>query len=93
MKKTISINEYSNMYDDINHHPDMMYELRLWDEIKEEMSYPEEDNNNDFVYGVYWLDDNDEVMDVQWFKSDQERYNEINETNKRLRNAFYGEPA
>ena len=79
------MNKISNIYDNINHHPDMNYELRLWEEIKDEMSYPESDNNNDFVYGVYWLDDNDEVCEVEWFKTDQERFNEVNTTNEQLK--------
>lgn len=84
-----AINKYSNMYDDINHHPDMMYELKMWAEIKQDMQYPDDDNNNGLVYGIYWLDDNAEVCEVEWFKTDQERFDEVNTTNERLREAFY----
>ncbi len=67
-------------YDDINHHPDMMYELRMWEDIKDEMDYPEEDNNNGFIYGIYWLDNDQEVLDVSWFKSEEERHEELERT-------------
>jgi hypothetical protein len=86
------IEKYSNMYADINHHPDMMYELKRWQEIKGEMKYPKEDNNKGYTYGVYWLDDDDEVCEVEWFKTEKERFEGVNETNNRLRNAFYDEP-
>ncbi len=67
-------------YDDINHHPDMMYELTMWEDIKDEMDYPEEDNNNGFIYGIYWLDNDQEVLDVSWFKSEEERHEEVERT-------------
>lgn len=67
-------------YKGINHHPNMMYELRMWEDIKDEMDYPEEDNNNGFIYGIYWLDDNQEVIDVSWFKSEEERHEELERT-------------
>lgn len=53
------------------------YELQMWEDIKDEMDYPEEDNNNGFIYGIYWLDDNQEVIDVSWFKSEEERHEEL----------------
>jgi len=77
-------NKMNDRYDDINHHPDMMYELRMWEDIKDEMDYPEEDNNNGLIYGIYWLDDNDEVCDVEWLATEAERHNEVKETNKQL---------
>lgn len=56
------------------------YELQMWEDIKDEMDYPEEDNNNGFIYGIYWLDDNQEVIDVSWFKSEEERHEELERT-------------
>ncbi len=86
-----SINKWSSVYDDINHHPDMIYELKLWQDIKDDMGYSEKDNNNGYTYGIYWLDDNDEVVAVEWFKTEKDRYDEVKITNNRLRNAFYDE--
>lgn len=72
-------------YDDFQHHPDMMYELRMWEEIKDEMGYEKSDDNQGLIYGVYWLDDNDECVDVEWFKTEQERHAEVYKTNEQLK--------
>lgn len=32
-----------------------------------------EDNNDGYMYGVEWYDDNDNFLDIQWFKTEQER--------------------
>lgn len=56
------------------------YELQMWEDIKDEMDYPEEDNNNGFIYGIYWLDNDQEVIDVSWFKSEEERHEELERT-------------
>lgn len=89
----ITIDERDNTYFNINAHPDLIYELKMWEEIKDEMQYPKNDNNDGLIYGIYWLDDNGQVCDVEWFKTEQERFDEVDETNKRLRLAFYGEIA
>ncbi len=75
------------MYD-IQHHPDMIYELRMWEEIKDEMDYPESDNNNGLIYGIYWLDDNDEVVEVEWFGSEEERFEQVKKVNEQLRKEY-----
>ena len=69
-------------------HPDLLYELRMWSDIKDEMDYPENDNNNGLIYGIYWLDDNREVVEVEWFKTDKERKAEVKLTQDRLLEAF-----
>ena len=53
----------------------MKYELVHWQDIKKDMKiYEDSDNNDGFVFGVNLLDeDSDEVVDVQWFKTEQER--------------------
>ena len=76
-----------NKYDDL-YHPDLMYELRMWSDIKDEMDYPENDNNNGLIYGIYWLDDNGDVVDVEWFETEEDRRNEVVLTVDRLRDAF-----
>lgn len=79
-------------YEDINPHPDLLYELVLWQDIKNDFVQGENtDDNNGLEFGVYWLDDNDQICDAEWFKTDEERFGEVDTTNKRLREAFYGE--
>lgn len=39
-----------------------------------------EDNNNGLVYGINWLDDNYNVIDCEWFKSESERLKSCIET-------------
>ena len=31
------------------------------------------DNNNGFIYGVEHQDDNENVIDIEWFKTEEER--------------------
>ena len=35
------------------------------------------DNNNGFVYGIEHQDENENVIDIQWFKSKKERDRKI----------------
>ena len=53
----------------------MRYELVRWQNVKNDMKiYEDSDNNDGFVFGVNLLDeDSNEVVDVQWFKTEQER--------------------
>lgn len=53
----------------------MRYELVHWQDVKNDMKiYEDSDNNDGFVFGVNLLDeDSNEVVDVQWFKTEQER--------------------
>ena len=36
------------------------------------------DNNNGFIYGIEYQDENENVIDIQWFKSEQGINIEIN---------------
>lgn len=52
----------------------MKIELKHWNEVKDEMHYPKEDNNNGYVWGIYYLDNEGcDVIEVEWFKTEQER--------------------
>jgi len=42
----------------------MKIELHKWDN--------KNDNNKGYIYGIYYLD-NDEVVEVEWYKTDEER--------------------
>jgi len=51
-------------------------EIEHWENIKSDMKYPKEDNNEGYVYGIYLLD-GDDIIDVEWFKTDEERFKAI----------------
>ena len=53
-------------------------ELILWEQVRLDCKYPKEDNNNGYTYGLNLLD-NGEIIDVQWFKNDQERFDFVKE--------------
>lgn len=55
------------------------YELVSWQDIKEDFDYPEDDNNNGYVYGVNWYDDNlVDILEVDWYKTPEERQKATN---------------
>ena len=58
-------------------------ELIMWEEIKRDCKYPEEDNNDNFIYGLNYTDFENEgdIYEVEWFKSDKERFKKIKEMN------------
>ncbi len=49
-------------------------ELILWEQVRLDCKYPKEDNNNGYTYGLEFADEFGEIIDVQWFKNDQERF-------------------
>lgn len=63
----------------------MKYELILWEDVKKDMKiYEDNDDNEGFVFGINVLDeDSDEVVDVQWFKTEQERADALQENEER----------
>jgi hypothetical protein len=58
-------------------------ELIMWEEIKRDCKYPEEDNNDNFIYGLNYTDFENEgdIYEVEWFKSEEERFKKIKEIN------------
>ena len=54
----------------------MKCELVYWEDIRKACKYPITDNNEGYVYGIYLLDE-DDIIDVEWFKTDEERFKEI----------------
>ena len=62
----------------------MKIELIMWETVRKDCKYPESDQNNGFIYGCNLVDyDNDEdgeIVDVQWFKTNEERHDFIEET-------------
>lgn len=66
-----------------------------WASVKADMKHPESDNNNGLVYGLYLYDNSmgldkdgkeqwQDICDVQWFKTDEERDKYITENNLRI---------
>jgi hypothetical protein len=52
-------------------------EYVLWEDVRRDMKYPESDNNDGYTYGLNLLDnppDSTEILDVQWFRTDDERH-------------------
>lgn len=63
-------------------------ELVLWEDVRSACKYPIEDNNNGFIYGLNLLgDDGIEIADVEWFKTDQERFDSITKYNLKIINS------
>tara|TARA_R100001594_G_scaffold150173_1_gene210357 strand:- start:51 stop:278 length:228 start_codon:yes stop_codon:yes gene_type:complete len=68
-------------------------ELVMWEQVRQDCKYPKEDNNNGLIYGLYFIDDfneddlgSGEVIDVEWFETDEERYKVIKENNLKIIN-------
>ena len=64
--------------------PHKAEELRVevvnWSDIKADMKYA--DDNNGYIYGIYSLDDEGwDIIDVQWYKSEEERQKFLSENN------------
>ena len=55
-------------------------EIEHWENIKSDMKYPKEDNNEGYVYGIYLLD-GDDIIEAEWFKTDEERFQAIKKYN------------
>jgi len=60
----------------------MKAELIDWQTVKQDCKYPANDNNKGFVFGLNFLnDETNEVLDVQWFKKEEERKKFIEKNN------------
>ena len=65
----------------------MKCELVYWEDIRKACKYPITDNNEGYVYGIYLLDE-DDIIDVEWFKTDQERFKVIEKYNLEVVNSI-----
>ena len=70
-----------------------LVELVLWEDVRRDCKYPKEDNNDGYIYGLNLIDkdvnDNDwcgDIIDVQWFENDNERFEFIKENNLKIIN-------
>ena len=60
-------------------------ELEMWENIKKDMGYDDSDNNEGYIYGLNLIYE-DDIIDVQWFKNDEERFKFISENNLEIIN-------
>ena len=61
-------------------------ELVLWEEIQRDCKLPESDNNDGYVFGINLIDWEGEgdIIDVQWFKTNEERMDFIAENKLKI---------
>jgi hypothetical protein len=61
-------------------------ELVMWETVRRDCKYPKSDNNDGFIYGINLIDTEGEgdIMDVQWFKTNEERNDFITKNNLRI---------
>ena len=60
-------------------------ELVSWESLRKELKYPEDDINDGFVFGLAYLE-NDDIIDYEWFKTEEERTINIKENNIQIVN-------
>jgi hypothetical protein len=63
----------------------------MWETVRRDMKYPKSDNNDGFIYGLNLLDlpeGEGDILEVQWFKENQEREVFISENNLRVIEEF-----
>jgi len=62
-------------------------ELEHWENVRRDCKYPIEDNNDGYVYGINLIDE-DDIIDCQWFKDDESRFQFIKENNLEIINSM-----
>jgi hypothetical protein len=60
-------------------------ELVNWEELRKDCKYPANDNNNGLTFGLAYIQ-NDNIMDYEWFKTEEERNTSIKENNIKILN-------
>ena len=53
-----------------------------WEQVRKDCKYPKSDNNNGYIFGIYICDE-DEVLEVEWFKTEEERDIEVRRCNRK----------
>ena len=54
-----------------------------WERVRKDCKYPKSDNNNGYIFGIYICDE-DEVLEVEWFKTEKERTKNIKDYKLRV---------
>ena len=58
------------------------FEYVNWEDVRGDMKYPESDNNKGLIYGINLIDEeSEEIMDVEWYKTSEEREASIKKYN------------
>jgi hypothetical protein len=58
------------------------FEYVNWEDVRRDMKYPESDNNEGLIYGINLIDEeSEEIMDVEWYKTSEEREGSIKKYN------------
>jgi len=47
-----------------------------WEDVRRDMKYPSDDDNNGFIYGIQWMD-GEEISDITWYKTEEERWSAL----------------
>jgi len=55
-------------------------ELVSWETLRQECKYPTTDNNNGLTFGLAYVE-NDNIIDYEWFGSEEARNSSIKENN------------
>lgn len=54
----------------------MKFEIINWQTLKNDCQY---DHDNDgYEFGIHYLDEDEQVIDAEWFKTEEERTEQIN---------------
>ena len=51
------------------------FEFQMWEDLRADCKYPKEDNNNGFIHGCHPIDEHGQIIECNWFKSEEERNN------------------
>jgi len=49
------------------------FEVQMWEDIKKDFGY--KDNNKGFIFGCHPIDEDGQIIDCNWFKSEEKRSN------------------
>ena len=87
----MEVNEIINVQEFNKIPKQQLAEITMWEQVRKDCKYPKEDNNNGLIYGLYLLDEVDEnwcgdIIDVEWFETDEERFKVIKENNLKIIN-------
>jgi hypothetical protein len=52
--------------------------IKLEKKMKIKVDWNGKDDNNGFIYGIEHQDENENVIDIEWFKTEEERNRRIN---------------
>jgi hypothetical protein len=68
----------------------VVIELVDWETVRSDCKYPKEDNNEGYIFGMNLIDFEGEgdILEVQWFKTNEERETFISENNLRVIEEF-----